>query len=147
MPPLQSELGQWAQRIVAAKEWMKKQLSSEVILDDSSTHELDIVDDLKPVVSFRMPPLQSEPGLRAQRIVSDELKVDQEFMEVVKTFRHAPDHRSEKLNGNRDVMTQAAKLHGSALQELKGDREFMLMAAKLGPALLHAHALQYAYLE
>eukprot|EP00972_Heterocapsa_arctica_P074570 11005555-Heterocapsa_arctica.AAC.1 len=44
-------------------------------------------------------------------------------------------------------MTQAAKLHGSALLELRGDREFMLMAAKLGPSLLRAVAIQYASLE
>eukprot|EP00972_Heterocapsa_arctica_P047597 7020888-Heterocapsa_arctica.AAC.1 len=62
-------MGQWTQRIVAAKKWMKKQLSSEFILDNSSAYEDDIADELKPVVSFGMPPLQSELGQRAQRIV------------------------------------------------------------------------------
>eukprot|EP00972_Heterocapsa_arctica_P047081 6946424-Heterocapsa_arctica.AAC.1 len=42
-------------------------------------------------------------------------------MEVVRRFRHALEHRSLKLDGNREFMSQAAKLNCSALQELKGD--------------------------
>eukprot|EP00972_Heterocapsa_arctica_P070179 10367079-Heterocapsa_arctica.AAC.1 len=53
-------MGRRAQRIVAAQERMEKQLSSEFILDDSSACEGDIADELEPVVSFGMPPLQSE---------------------------------------------------------------------------------------
>eukprot|EP00972_Heterocapsa_arctica_P058920 8682821-Heterocapsa_arctica.AAC.1 len=56
----------------------------------------------------------------ALQYASDDLKVAQEFMsEVVWKYRHALEHASEKLKGNRDFMLQAAKLKGSALQELR----------------------------
>jgi hypothetical protein len=53
---------------VAAQENMKKHLSSELILDDSSDCEEDIADDLEPIMSFGLPPRRAELGQRAQWI-------------------------------------------------------------------------------
>ena len=36
MPPLQSELGKWAQRVVAAEDWMEARLSTEFVVDNSN---------------------------------------------------------------------------------------------------------------
>jgi hypothetical protein len=39
---------------------MERQLSSELILDDSSDCDDDIADDLGPIMSFGFPPLRAE---------------------------------------------------------------------------------------
>jgi len=42
MPKLQSDLGQWAQRIVAAEGWLEEKLSTQFIVDDSDLEVWDM---------------------------------------------------------------------------------------------------------
>jgi len=92
MPPLLSELGQRAQRIVTAQEWMEKQLASrsaKAAVDDAADQDcmtdvpscfsVDAMDELVIPVSFGMPPLESELGQRAQRIVAAKEWIDQQL--------------------------------------------------------------------
>lgn len=42
MPPLQSELGKWAARVVAAEEWLEERLSKEYIVDNTNLKALTV---------------------------------------------------------------------------------------------------------
>jgi len=42
MPPLQSELGKWAQRVAAAEEWLEEKISTKFIVDNSNLKALTV---------------------------------------------------------------------------------------------------------